>query len=275
MAHVEIIDKTLFDKSVLDKLEQEIKTVLDIGAGIYPKTFIKPQLYICVEPFHEYVQELNKNIGMQNDQLFVVLNGDWDFAVSQFGENSVDTVFLIDVIEHLDKEEGVRLLALTEKIARKQVVIFTPLGFIAQETLHGGKDAWGLNGAAWQEHKSGWMPEDFDDSWDVYVCEDYHSHNNVNQLLDKPIGAIWAIKNKLESDKEPDESWLNNNEITKQIIERSANLFKANIETTKAFEKVIQAKDQEISLLKEQHRRLANTKAVRFANKINQVIGRA
>jgi len=94
MAHVEMIEKKLFEQHALGKIEQKVKTVLDIGAGIYPKTFIKPQLYVCVEPFHEYVQELNKNIDKQNDQLFIVLNGDWDFAVEKFAENSVDTVFL-------------------------------------------------------------------------------------------------------------------------------------------------------------------------------------
>lgn len=266
MAHVEVINKELFERHALDKIDQEVKTLLDIGAGIYPKRFIRPQLYVCVEPFHEYVQELNKNIDKQDEQLFVVLNGDWDFAVSKFGENSVDTVFLIDVIEHLDKEEGARLLALTEKIARKQVVIFTPLGFIAQETLHGGKDAWGLNGAAWQEHKSGWMPEDFDDSWNVYVCEDFHSHNNVGKTLDKPVGAIWAIKNKSESEHNLDESWLDSHEIANQIIDRSRNLIKSKSKT-------IQAKDQEINVMTERYNQMVNTKFRRFARKVNQVMG--
>ncbi len=101
---------------------------------------------------------------------------------------------MIDVVEHLEKEEGLRLLCLTERIARRQIVLFTPLGFMPQEHLD-GKDAWGLEGGRWQEHKSGWLPEDFGESWDIYASEEYHLHDNMGMPLEKPFGVFWAIKN--------------------------------------------------------------------------------
>jgi len=58
------------------------------------------------------------------------------------------------VIEHLDKTEAEILLKQTEKIARVQIAIFTPLGFMPQHHDN-GKDAWGMNDATWQEHRSG------------------------------------------------------------------------------------------------------------------------
>jgi hypothetical protein len=117
----------------------------------------------------------------------------WHEAVNFFPEKSVDTVFLVDVIEHLEKEEGRNLLALTEKIARKQVVVFTPLGFMPQHH-EDGKDAWGLNGADWQEHKSGWLPEDFSEDWQFFIAKEFHLIDNLLQPLEKPYGAFWAIK---------------------------------------------------------------------------------
>jgi len=44
----------------------------------------------------------------------IVLNIDWDAVVKTFPERSVDTVVIADVIEHLTKEDGKLLLALTE-----------------------------------------------------------------------------------------------------------------------------------------------------------------
>ena len=187
-----------FNKSELER--EAIKNILpcnisvDIGTGIRPHDFINSVICICFEPYAEYVDILKQTVSDKVDKIYVVEQKNWSEAIDCLTQESVDSVFLIDVIEHLTKEEGEVLLRRTEKIARKQIVIFTPLGFVAQHTLEGGKDAWGLNGAEWQEHKSGWLPEDFDDSWNVFACNDFHDHNNIGEKLDDPFGAFWAIK---------------------------------------------------------------------------------
>ncbi len=68
-----------------------------------------------------------------------------------FPENSFDCVLASDVIEHFEKEEGLQLIKMMEKIARKKVIIFTPNGFMPQEACEGNP---------WQEHKSGWEVEE-------------------------------------------------------------------------------------------------------------------
>jgi hypothetical protein len=173
---------------------QPVEVVLDIGCGIMPQNYIKPLTHICCEPFIEYVSHLQQKLAAleQRDRTYVVLNMGWNDAVRYFPPKSVDTVFLVDVVEHLEKEEGCKLLALTEAIARKQVVIFTPLGFMPQH--HDGKDAWGLNGADWQEHKSGWLPEDFGDGWQVFAAKKFHVVDSLSRPLETPYGALWAIK---------------------------------------------------------------------------------
>ena len=178
---------------VIKKL-QSTDVILDIGSGIMPQKFIRPLIHICCDPFAQYVEHLQRKTQNVVDRLYLVIKASWKDVIDKFTDNSVDTIFLIDVVEHLEKEEGMHLLNLTERIARNQVVLFTPLGFMPQEYSE-QIDAWGLDGGAWQEHKSGWSPKDFDDSWNIYACEDYHLLDNSGVPFTKPFGAFWAIKN--------------------------------------------------------------------------------
>ncbi len=81
-------------------------------------------------------------------------------ALTELEEN-VDSIVMLDVIEHMEKTVGKTVLKLAEEKAKSQVVIYTPFGFKPQEG-----DAWGLNGHEWQRHRSGWTPDEFPD-WRV------------------------------------------------------------------------------------------------------------
>ncbi len=184
-------------KDLIRKTKRKFKrarTVLDIGPGIRPQDYIVPEVHICCEPYKEYVEKLKKKANNEFDRNYIIINAAWDKALEIIPEKSVDTIFLLDIVEHLDKKTGKKLLKKTEALAKKQIVLFTPLGFMPQ--VHpDGKDAWGLGGGDWQEHKSGWKPEDFDNTWDIYASKEFHflDHNGVK--FDKPYGAFWAIKN--------------------------------------------------------------------------------
>jgi hypothetical protein len=186
------LEKDDLFKTVLKKLQPE-NIVLDIGCGIRPQNFIKPAVHICCEPFEQYIEVLQDKIKNSGDRNYVIIKATWAEVVQLFPSKSVDTVFLVDVIEHLEKKEALALLQATETIVKHQIAIFTPLGFLPQEHPN-GKDAWGLDGGAWQEHKSGWQPEDFDVSWDIYAAKAFHTTDNLGILLDQPYGALWAIK---------------------------------------------------------------------------------
>jgi len=68
-----------------------------------------------------------------------------DITVVEFVPKSFDIVLALDVIEHLSKEDGLRLIEKMEMIARSKVIIVTPNGW---EHLRGDK----LN----EHHKCGW-----------------------------------------------------------------------------------------------------------------------
>ena len=177
----------------LRKALEPVPVVLDIGCGIMPQPYLRPLVHICCEPFEQYVEVLQGKVRRRQDRTFVVLKATWAQALELFPPRSVDTVFLVDVIEHLEKEEARRLLAATEPLVRRQVVIFTPLGFLPQHHPD-GKDAWGLDGGRWQEHRSGWGPEDFDSSWQIYAARAFHIADNMGRPLEEAFGALWAIK---------------------------------------------------------------------------------
>lgn len=172
--------------------------LLDIGPGIRPFDMLQAKLHICAEPYKEYIDHYQKKVleGVATPKLYI--NMDWKKVTETFPEQSVDTVVLMDVIEHLEKEDGMDLLKKTERIARKSIIIFTPLGFMPQ--CHpDGIDAWGLGGATYQEHKSGWTPHDFGDQYVTVVAEAFHHVDHAGVPFEKPYGAFFAIRTQNNS----------------------------------------------------------------------------
>lgn len=170
--------------------------VLDIGCGIRPQTFFTPKVHICVEPFNQY-REIIKPL-FPNRSYFMFLRQDALSSMQALDDNSVDTIFMIDLIEHLEKKDGLLLLKEADRVARKQIIVFTPLGFYPMHfDRNKEKDAWGLDGTDVQEHKSGWLPEDFDSSWNFYICDDCHeAFLPEEKLKGKKYSALMAIKTK-------------------------------------------------------------------------------
>lgn len=170
--------------------------VLDIGCGIHPQTFFIPRVHICIEPFGQYRKIIKPYF--PNPCEFIFLKEDALSSIRALDDNSVDTVFMVDLIEHLEKKDGLILLKEADRVARKQIIVFTPLGFYPMHFKEEGqKDAWGLNGNDLQEHKSGWLPEDFGGGWDFHICEDCHeAFLPEEKAAGKKYSALMAIKTK-------------------------------------------------------------------------------
>jgi hypothetical protein len=173
------------------KLIRPVDVVLDIGPGILPQTYFEAQHHILCEPFPEYVETLKQRF--QDSPQYTILPMTGQAALSGMSRKSVDSIFLLDVLEHLEKEDGLQLLAECERVARQQIIIFTPLGFMAQNYQSGDTDGWGMHGGEWQMHRSGWIPDDFDHSWNIVACQQFHTVNGKGEPFDPPFGAFWAI----------------------------------------------------------------------------------
>ena len=168
-------------------------TVLDIGCGIRPQELLRADIHICCEPCQEYMDRLI--VETQAESRHVYLLCDLDAAIGLFPPRSVDTVFLVDVIEHIDKGHGKAHLRRLQAIPRRQLVVFTPLGFMPQHFGEDAADHWGMTGKRWQEHRSGWTPEDFpaSEGWQVVAAREFHTHDVHGTRLDPPCGAFWAV----------------------------------------------------------------------------------
>lgn len=139
---------------------KKVDNIIDIGPGIRPQDFFLPKRHIVIEPHDEYIEILKK------EKKFEVHEGTALDILPKL--EKTQSIFLLDVIEHMTKEEGKELLQICEQKASEQIILFTPIGFDVQSYEEGEKDAWGYNGIYWQTHRSGWTPDEFVD-WDCYV----------------------------------------------------------------------------------------------------------
>lgn len=120
----------------------DCRTILDVGCGTGSpiKTFSKDFYSVGVDLFKPALLESKKR-SIHDDYILLDINN------LCFRSNFFDAVLALDVIEHLEKSKGVRLIKTIERIAKKKVIIITPNGFVSQ-----GARAKNL----FQVHLSGW-----------------------------------------------------------------------------------------------------------------------
>ena len=70
-----------------------------------------------------------------------------------FADSSFDVVVSLDVVEHFEKSDALRVLCEMERVSRSTVVVVTPKGFVPQP---------GTADEPWQEHKCGFDPAELE-----------------------------------------------------------------------------------------------------------------
>jgi 2-polyprenyl-3-methyl-5-hydroxy-6-metoxy-1,4-benzoquinol methylase len=127
-------------------------TLLDAGCGLCtPTRGLNVPITIAVDIYREYLYKVT--------DCAVPICYDVRKVKELFLPKYFDVVVCIDVIEHLERSEGLKLRVDLEELCKKIILFYTPNGFTPQE-LRNGKDAWGFSNPA-QEHVSGFNPEDF------------------------------------------------------------------------------------------------------------------
>ena len=140
-------------------LKQELKdceSVLDLGCG--PDSPLQycsnVQHSVGVEAFQPYLEESKKK--QIHSEYVSKKIGNLDFE-----ENSFDAVIMLEVIEHLEEQEGLEVLKKLEKWARKKVIISTPNGFFPQKVVDNNP---------MQVHLSGWDVEKMESLGFMKIC---------------------------------------------------------------------------------------------------------
>lgn len=139
-----------FFHTLLDSIQRELDecdSVLDLGCGPdSPIRYCDVEYSLGVDAFKPYIRESKKK-KTHNDYLLA------DITKAKFKPRSFDAVLLIDVLEHLEKEQGKKLLQKAEKWAKKKLVISAPNDFLPQASIDDNP---------FQAHRSGWAVEEME-----------------------------------------------------------------------------------------------------------------
>lgn len=118
------------------------RSVLDLGCGSdSPVKYCRVGKSLGVDAYERAIEESRKK--KIHDRYLLA-----DISNLRFSPKSFDAVLLIEVLEHLPKNEGEELLGRVEAWARKKVIITSPNGFFPQKSRKNPH----------QIHRSGWTP---------------------------------------------------------------------------------------------------------------------
>ena len=133
------------------------KSILDVGIG-FGKWAVLFREYLDVwktdKPFQERVtridgveafSEYENSVWKVYDNIYV---GDVINLIPELKEHKYDLIFLGDVIEHFDKEEGKKLLA---ELNYEHMIIVTPFQVLPQKAVYDNQ---------YEIHKSEWKHQD-------------------------------------------------------------------------------------------------------------------
>lgn len=165
-------------------------SVLDLACGEM-KSGISTQIPLL--PFKEYTgvelwepalsQARKKE--MKSDKVTFISADITQYAhtLAKTGKQS-DVVFLFDIVEHLEKEDALKLIDDVQKIAKKRILIFMPLG---EGTLEANDGVMVAEENPLQKHKSQWSAQEWRElGFDVEELRGFHHGGKLD--------AAWIIK---------------------------------------------------------------------------------
>jgi hypothetical protein len=125
---------------------QRIGSILDVACGLSLKSqYLKADVRVGVDIYRPYLAKIDAKVP------FTTVVHDVRRLDEVFLEKSFDLVLMLDIIEHLEKDESLALLETAARLAKVAVIIETPEGFVPQNI-----DIWGHGGDEWQTHRCGW-----------------------------------------------------------------------------------------------------------------------
>jgi SAM-dependent methyltransferase len=167
--------------------EGHINAVLDVGCGLSLKTqYIQADIRVGLDIYRPYLEKIDAKVP------YICINADAHQIDSLFLHKSFDIVTLLDIVEHLEKPDALALIEKAGKLAKRAVVIETPLGFLPQNM-----DILGLGGDHFQTHRCGFEAEELEAMGYEVIIRSYQLANVKRHTSeDSPthIQMIDAIK---------------------------------------------------------------------------------
>lgn len=167
---------------MLDIRDKVFNSALYIGAGLYKDTWYP-------EGFWSPILKANSKVAIECNYLKAKTwkNSDWiimwdDYPCTlPFIPDSFDIVVCLEYLEHLTKPEGYDLIEECLRCSNHVVIFLTRLGFF---------DTALYDFPEFDVHKSGWLPNDFEN----YGFETEILYDVVDLNRDVKFDALWAWK---------------------------------------------------------------------------------
>jgi len=158
---LEVLQKILWNTpysfmSIHKKALSDGRSILDVGCsdGLFLSALIHDSKNYTIDGIDIFAKSLKaaKKRGLYQK----LIKGDVVTVCASLikKKKKYDIVLCSELIEHLDKKKGERLLKFLEKLARKRIIITTPNGYLEQQHEHVEKNPY-------EFHKSGWELTEF------------------------------------------------------------------------------------------------------------------
>jgi len=164
----------------------DCESILDLGCGWNsPVRHCDAPFKVGVELFDPYLEEAKKN-KIHNQYIKA------DVTEVEFKPRSFDAVVMADVLEHLTKEDGYKLLKKMEIWAKKKIIILTPNEFIENDLFNGNR---------LQEHRSGWSVDELKKAgFKVRGCNGWKPLKGKATLLKYKPWIFWETISRLSQE---------------------------------------------------------------------------
>lgn len=165
----------------------KVRSILDVGCGLSLKSQYLDAVYrVGIDVYRPYLRAIQSSV----DYVAVVM--DVSELTDRFLPHSFDLVIATDILEHLPKPDGYKLIEDCEYLAKQAVILETPLGYVPQNI-----DIWGLGGDIYQTHRSAWNLHEFSNLNYHCVVRDYKMSDvkrHTSKEVENSIQLIDAIK---------------------------------------------------------------------------------
>lgn len=127
-------------------------SMLDVGGGsgivAHPFYYEMGCSISVLDAWHGYIDN-----GVKRPKPDYLTIGNALDTADIFGEKSFDVVQAMEIIEHMPKADGVKLVEVLKRVARKCLLFSTPHGYYKQPAIDGNP---------FQVHVCGWVAQEFD-----------------------------------------------------------------------------------------------------------------
>jgi len=166
----------------------DINTVLDIGCGNgeFMEVVSKGKNWVITGVD---LHDASLKHAKQKSVYSKLIKSDVVKISKEVTRSKYDLVFCSQVIEHLNKKDGLKAMRIWEKLAKKRVLVSTPLDFIPYHRIElTRKTTNPLN-----VHLSGWTPDEFEKLGYTVYGQGSKLVYGENGLLRKTSKIFWPL----------------------------------------------------------------------------------